>query len=433
VLTTDDVLAERYRLDEPLARGGMGEVWRATDLVLQRTVAVKALLPAFDEDADFGRRFQAEAQIMAALHHPGLVEVYDYGEARLESGRDVTYLVMQYVDGEPLSHRLAGSEPLTVEETLRILTQAADALHAAHRHGIIHRDVKPGNLMIEADGTVRLVDFGIARAVSTTTAATAHRVVGTALYIAPEQALGRSVTPATDVYALGAVGYHCLTGRPPFPGDSPVEVALRHVQDEPAPLPDDIPEPVRALIYKALRKDPADRYPTAARSAAAATVAGGGAAASTGAATAEFSTPTLVDVPAVRAAPPPPSDVDGPSRLEALRRPRTAAAAALLAALGATAIWFGLIDADPATPAERPVPATTRTVTTPANRTGGPARTDRSTSPTTVTTTPGTAEPTTAPPVTTPPPEPTAEPTTEPAAPPTSQPPPALTSAPPPA
>ena len=213
------MLGDRYRLDEPIATGGMGEVWRATDVVLGRTVAVKVLRTALLADPGFDARFRAEARTMAALRHPGVVNIYDYGHSPVPGG-DATYLVMAYVDGQPLADRIAATGRLAVGETMSLLAQAADALHAAHAHGIVHRDVKPANLLVRADGTVVLVDFGVARSPALTSATTGNQVLGTALYMAPEQAAGRPVSPATDIYALGAVGYHCLAGHPPFVGDN---------------------------------------------------------------------------------------------------------------------------------------------------------------------------------------------------------------------
>jgi eukaryotic-like serine/threonine-protein kinase len=268
VLRSGDVLDDRYRLDGPIAAGGMGEVWRATDVTLGRMVAVKLLRPALLADPQSDARFQAEARTMAALAHPNVIKVYDYGHAP-PAGGGAAYLVMSYVDGEPLSRRIAEAGRLPVAETGSVLIQAAEALHAAHRGGIIHCDVKPANLLVAADGTVTLVDFGVARAGAVSAATVARVVLGTALYMAPEQVTGRPVTPATDVYALGAVGYHCLAGRPPFTGETALQVALRHLSDEPLPLPRDVPRDLRRLIARAMNKDPARRYPTAADFAAA--------------------------------------------------------------------------------------------------------------------------------------------------------------------
>nr|MDT0657757.1 protein kinase [Micromonospora sp. DSM 115978] len=277
MLESGVLLSDRYRLEERVATGGMGDVWRATDLVLDRRVAVKVLLPALLADPGFIARFRAEARMMAALHTPGVVQVYDSGETTLPGGGRADYLVMEYVDGEPLSHRLAGAERLDVTETMSIVAQAARALHAAHLAGIVHRDVKPSNLLVQADGTVVLVDFGVARSTAVTSITGTNAVPGTALYMAPEQALGKPVSAATDIYALGAVAYHCLAGRTPFTGDNPLEVAIKHTQDEPPPLPADLPAPVAALVERTLAKDPGARFPDAEAlsDAARAIVAGG--------------------------------------------------------------------------------------------------------------------------------------------------------------
>src|SRR5690349_13137817 len=250
----------------------MGEVWRATDVVLGRTVAVKVLLPALLTDAAFLARFKAEARILAAFRHPNVVDVYDFGESDLD-GRPAAYLVMAYVDGEPLSHRIATDGRLPVVDTLSVVAQAADALAAAHTGGVVHRDVKPGNLLVQSDGTVVLVDFGVARSADITAITAANAVPGTVLYMAPEQVSGKPVSPATDIYALGAVAYQCLSGVPPFNGEAPMEIALRHLNDEVPPLPDDLPEPVRELVMRSLAKEPMQRYPSAAAVAAAARAA----------------------------------------------------------------------------------------------------------------------------------------------------------------
>ncbi|MFF4888988.1 serine/threonine-protein kinase [Micromonospora chersina] len=274
MLSSDVVLSGRYRLDDRVATGGMGDVWRATDLVLGRPVAVKVLLPALVSDPDFIARFRAEARIMASLRHPGVVQVFDCGEDELPNGGRADYLVMEFVAGEPLSRRIEAAGQLEVGETMSIVAQVAQALHAAHTRGIVHRDVKPSNLLVQDDGTVVLVDFGVARSTNVTSITSTNAVPGTALYMAPEQAAGRPVSGATDVYALGAVAYCCLTGTPPFTGDNPLQVAVRHLDDEPPELPEEIPHQVRDLVARALAKDPADRFPTAAAMAEAARAAG---------------------------------------------------------------------------------------------------------------------------------------------------------------
>ncbi|SCL33247.1 serine/threonine protein kinase [Micromonospora rhizosphaerae] len=270
MLSSGVVLSGRYRLDERVATGGMGDVWRATDLVLGRPVAVKVLLPALVSDPDFIARFRAEARIMASLRNQGIVQVFDSGEDELADGSRADYLVMEFVAGEPLSRRIEAAGHLGVGETMSIVAQVAQALHAAHARGIVHRDVKPSNLLVQEDGTVVLVDFGVARSTNVTSITSTNAVPGTALYMAPEQAAGRPVSGATDIYALGAVAYCCLTGGPPFTGDNPLQVAVKHLDDEPPALPHDIPEPVRALVTRALAKDPADRFSTGAAMAEAA-------------------------------------------------------------------------------------------------------------------------------------------------------------------
>jgi serine/threonine-protein kinase len=270
VLFDGRLLHQRYRLDAHIASGGMGEVWRGTDLVLGRTVAVKALSAALAGDPGFGRRFLAEAQTMGALRHPGIIEVYDYGEESGPDGERLVYLVMEYVPGRTLAQWLSDDGRLTVTQTMAVLAAAADALHAVHQAGIVHRDVKPSNLLVDEDGRVRLADFGVARTLATEGFTAAGDVVGTAFYMAPEQASGHPVTPAADVYALGAIGYHCLAGEPVFLGASPLEVALQHVQSTPRPLPADVSRPAAALVLRALAKAPGDRFPSAAALAGAA-------------------------------------------------------------------------------------------------------------------------------------------------------------------
>jgi serine/threonine-protein kinase len=257
----------------------MGMVWQGRDTVLGRIVAVKVMLPALLADPAFGSRFRAEARMMAALRHPNIVDVYDYGESPVPTGGHVVYLVMAFVDGEPLSERIANAGRLPAAETMAVVAQAADALHAAHDGGIVHRDVKPGNLLIQPDGTVKLVDFGVARSAAVTAVTAADSVPGTAMYMAPEQAAGKPVTAATDVYALGAVAYHCLAGTPPFTGETALGIAMQQMQDEPPPLPADVPAPVLTVVMRALAKNPGERFASAESFAAAAraTVGGGGA------------------------------------------------------------------------------------------------------------------------------------------------------------
>ncbi|TYB52630.1 protein kinase [Nonomuraea sp. PA05] len=264
-------LAGRYRLDTRIGAGGMGEVWRGEDVVLARTVAVKVLLPGRMEDPGFVARFQGEARAMATINHSGVVDVYDYGV----SG-DTVYLVMKFVDGEPLDRLLARLGRIPPQAAMELIAQAASALQAVHDQGIVHRDVKPGNLLVQRDGTLVLTDFGIARSDIASRLTDAGMVLGTAAYCAPEQAEGAPVTPAVDIYALGVVAYECLVGQRPFDGDSAVTIALKHIREAPPPLPQDIPQPVRTLVEIALSKDPARRYPSArAMSEAARAIASG--------------------------------------------------------------------------------------------------------------------------------------------------------------
>lgn len=257
------LLGNRYRLDERIAGGGMGDVWRGTDEVLGRTVAVKILLPALLDEPGFAERFRGEARTMATINHPGVVDVYDYG-----SDEQVAFLVMEYVEGDALSRTLNRVKRLTPARTMALTAQAADALQAAHEKGIVHRDVKPGNLLVRPNGTLVLTDFGIARSAMVAQLTAAGSVLGTASYISPEQAAGATATPASDVYALGVVAYQCLSGHRPFEGDNPLEIAMKHVREVPRPLPGDIPPPVRSIVERALAKDPAARWPSAAALAA---------------------------------------------------------------------------------------------------------------------------------------------------------------------
>ena len=251
-------LGGRYRLDERIAGGGMGDVWRGTDEVLGRTVAVKILLPALLDEPGFAERFRGEARTMATINHPGVVDVYDYG-----SDQQLAFLVMEYVEGDALSRTLSRVGRLTPARTMALVAQAADALQAAHANGIVHRDVKPGNLLVRPNGTLVLTDFGIARSALVGQLTVAGSVLGTASYISPEQASGAVATAASDVYALGVVAYQCLSGHRPFDGATPIEIAMKHVRDSPRPLPGDIPPSVRAIVERAMAKDPNARWPTA--------------------------------------------------------------------------------------------------------------------------------------------------------------------------
>ncbi|GAA3474168.1 serine/threonine-protein kinase [Nonomuraea roseola] len=263
-------LAGRYRLDTRIGAGGMGEVWRGEDIVLARTVAVKVLLPGRTDDPGFVARFQGEARAMATVNHPGVVDVYDYGVHQVAGAGATVYLVMKFVDGEALDRLLQRLGRIAPEPAMELIAQAAAALQAVHDQGIVHRDVKPGNLLVQRDGTLVITDFGIARQDVANRLTDAGMVLGTAAYCAPEQAEGAPVTPAVDIYALGVVAYECLVGVRPFDGDSPVTIALKHIREAPPPLPAEIPPSVRAVVERALSKDPLRRFPSASAMAAAA-------------------------------------------------------------------------------------------------------------------------------------------------------------------
>ena len=261
VLAAGTRIADRYQLDRRIAVGGMGEVWEAEDSRLGRSVAVKVLRPELSHDPEFLHRFRIEARTVASLDHSGIAAVHDYGEDDGPSGPHTAYLVMELVRGEPLSSLIARG-PLDADRTLRILEQAARALQAAHERGYVHRDVKPGNILIRVDGKVKLTDFGIAKAANAVPVTRSGMVMGTAHYIAPEQASGAEAGPAGDVYSLGIVGYECLAGHRPFRAESAVAVAMMQVREPPPPLPDTVPGHVRELIEAVLVKDPTLRYGT---------------------------------------------------------------------------------------------------------------------------------------------------------------------------
>jgi serine/threonine-protein kinase len=274
VIESGRTLGDRYVLSEHIAAGGMGDVWAAEDTVLERAVAVKVLRAEHAVDPEFVQRFRNEAKHAAALTDPRITAVYDYGEA-LDNGATVAYLVMELVPGESLSALLAREGTLPVDRAMSIVADTADALQAAHDAGVVHRDVKPGNILVRPDGGVSITDFGIARATNEPGHLTkTGLVLGTAFYLPPEQAAGQPVTPASDLYALGVVAYECLSGTRPFGGDNPVHVAVAHLRDDPPPLPEEIPEPVRRFVMSLLAKDPLARPASAADVATAARALG---------------------------------------------------------------------------------------------------------------------------------------------------------------
>src|SRR3978361_1673056 len=267
-MTTPSVLGERYEIGGVLGRGGMAEVHRGRDLRLGREVAVKVLRQDLARDPSSQVRFRREAQAAASLNHPAIVAVYDTGEDRTATGA-TPYIVMEYVEGETLRDVLRREGRLSPDPAISLTPDICAALAFSHRNGIVHRDVKPGNVMITPQGTVKVMDFGIARAVSDSAATmtSTAAVIGTAQYLSPEQARGESVDARSDVYSLGCLLYELVTGAPPFTGDSPVSVAYQHVREDPR-LPSSInprgPPELDAILLKAMSKNPANRYQSAA-------------------------------------------------------------------------------------------------------------------------------------------------------------------------
>ena len=260
------MIAGRYRIVEAIGRGGMGEVYRATDEVLGREVAVKLMLPV-PETLAVSQRFLREARAAARIRDPHVVVAYDFG-----THEDCSYLAMELVTGRTVGDELRRTGPLPAERAEGIVRQAAAGLAAAHRQGIVHRDVKPGNLLLAADGLVKVADFGIVRFLDegTTTLTSTGQIVGTTYFLAPERALGKPAGPASDVYALGCVLYQLVTGRLPFVAEEPASILFQHVQHQPTPpseLRPDLTAEFEALIFWMLAKDPA-RRPTAAQLAA---------------------------------------------------------------------------------------------------------------------------------------------------------------------
>ena len=265
---TTAVRSGRYTLDERIASGGMGEVWRGTDTALERTVAIKMLRPSIADDESFRTRFEAEAQHAAALHDPHIATVFDYGDdVDTATGRHSTYLVMELVDGVPLSELI--KQPLAPERAAALIAQAAQGLAVAHEAGIVHRDVKPANFLVTREGRVKITDFGIARARGAASLTDTGTIMGTPHYVAPEVAEGREATPASDLYSLGIVLYEALSAAKPFTGDTPIAVALAHLRDEARPLSGSVPPRLRAIVESMMAKDPAMRPPDAATVAAA--------------------------------------------------------------------------------------------------------------------------------------------------------------------
>ncbi|HEX2856704.1 MAG TPA: Stk1 family PASTA domain-containing Ser/Thr kinase [Propionibacteriaceae bacterium] len=263
------LLGDRYRLERVIGRGGMAEVWRAADTRLGRPVAIKRLRVDLATDPTFQARFRREAQAAAGLNHPNIVSVYDTGEETDKAtGVAVPYIVMELVDGHTLKEVLRDDRRILPERALEFTQGVLDALSYSHRAGIVHRDIKPANVMLTPNGAVKVMDFGIARAVADTSATMTQTaaVIGTAQYLSPEQARGETVDARSDIYSAGCLLYELLVGRPPFIGDSPVSVAYQHVREVPTPpstLDPEISQAMDAVVMKALAKDPADRYQSA--------------------------------------------------------------------------------------------------------------------------------------------------------------------------
>ncbi len=266
-MTQPRLLGGRYELDGVVGRGGMAEVYRARDIRLDRIVAIKTLRTDLARDQIFQARFRREAQSAASLNHPSIVAVYDTGED-MATGVPVPYIVMEYVDGRTVRDLLQEGHRLLPERLLEIIDGVLRALDYSHQAGIVHRDIKPGNVMVTRNGDIKVMDFGIARAMSDAQATMTQtaQVIGTAQYLSPEQARGERVDSRSDLYSTGCLLYELLTGRPPFTGDSPVAIAYQHVRENPVPpsrVDPDVPPWADAIVLKAMAKAPADRYQTA--------------------------------------------------------------------------------------------------------------------------------------------------------------------------
>jgi serine/threonine-protein kinase len=267
-MTQPRLLGGRYELDGVVGRGGMAEVYRARDIRLDRIVAIKTLRADLARDQIFQARFRREAQSAASLNHPSIVAVYDTGED-MATGLPVPYIVMEYVDGRTVRDLLQDGHRLLPERSLEIIDGVLRALDYSHQAGIVHRDIKPGNVMVTRNGDIKVMDFGIARAMSDAQATMTQtaQVIGTAQYLSPEQARGERVDARSDLYSTGCLLYELLCGRPPFTGDSPVAIAYQHVRENPVPpsrVDPDVPPWADAIVLKAMAKAPADRYQTAA-------------------------------------------------------------------------------------------------------------------------------------------------------------------------
>jgi serine/threonine-protein kinase len=360
--------ARRYVLESRIATGGMGEVWSARDTVLDRPVAVKVLKTEYADDPLFRQRFETEARHAAALQHPGIASVYDYGASSLDDGSSTPrpYLVMELVEGQPLSALLRPSAPLDPDVARDLVAQAATALGVAHAAGIVHRDVKPANLLVTPDRRVKVTDFGIARAAEGMALTQTGEVMGTPAYISPEQAEGGTATAASDVYSLGVVAFECLTGAKPFVADSPVATAIAHLRNPVPELPGSVPADLAAVVRRSLSKAPGDRFTDGAAFARALRDPGSAAATTVVApAVAPVATDGTQVMPAAPAARPTPAPASAPAPRE--RRTPSAVpwplvlglAAVLLAVL--VAVWLGSRDAEPTSGTDDPTRTPSRT------------------------------------------------------------------------
>ena len=263
---TGQVIAGRYDLTRFIAGGAMGEVWEAHDDRMDRIVAVKVMRPEYAQDPVAVERFRTEARLAARLTHPGIVQVHDVDDG--SSGDEPPWMVQEFVLGQPLSELVAGSAGLDPNRVAGLIAQAAAAVHAAHRAGVVHRDLTPGNLLVCHGDVVKITDFGIARAAGLPSLTAAGHVLGAAAYLSPEQARGQPASPASDIYTLGVVLYECLTGVRPFTRANAIEVARAHMHEDPPALPVSVPEPLRAITAAAMAKDPGERPHSAAELAA---------------------------------------------------------------------------------------------------------------------------------------------------------------------
>ena len=254
------IVGDGYQLQWIIGHGGMSTVWLADDIANEREVAIKVLRPEFSSNQEFLERFRNEALSAQGINSPNVVATYDYREVSTPAGFTVCFIVMEYIRGESLADLIAREGQLQEALALDVLEQAAHGLAVIHRMGLVHRDIKPGNLMITQNGQIKITDFGIAKAAAAVPLTRTGMVVGTAQYVSPEQAQGMNVTAASDVYSLGVVGYEMLSGKRPFTGDSSVSVALAHVSAEPPALPISVSAPARELIEISLRKDPNNRF-----------------------------------------------------------------------------------------------------------------------------------------------------------------------------